>query len=298
MPQPPTPRPGAAASPVRGELAVAFDSAEARRAALKPQAHPTPTHRAVPPALHVSGDVAHDPDQVLDAVRRREEPPQRRPELALARLGHERLQVARFVQLAALDHGRGAEHVLQRPAHPPCRHRSRTARGRPPCSPRPTRSWSSSVQTTAFSVDPRRSPSGAFSPSRVRPRATISLCPPTTTLSRNSARSSSVTRHRLSWAIKTAVSRPRTVRLAALLLVPRLRAPRRARLQAAGIAPRRHAQHDLLQHPRRQRIPLPPRRHRGQHRLVPLGAPHPRARHLEATAAERQLPRPARPPPS
>lgn len=60
----------------RGELAMAFDPAAARRGPPERQPHPPRDHRAVAPACGVAGDVADGPDQLLDAVGGRKEPAQ------------------------------------------------------------------------------------------------------------------------------------------------------------------------------------------------------------------------------
>jgi len=86
-------------------------------------------------------------------------PAQARPDVSLARLRHEGVEVAPLVELTALDHRGVAEDIAERlaqplatvdhPQHPPSS-----------VSPRASRSCSSSVQTTAFSVEPSRKPAG------------------------------------------------------------------------------------------------------------------------------------------
>lgn len=55
---------------------MALDPAEARGGAERAQADPAANHRAVAPALDVAGHVPQGPDEILDRVRRREEPAQ------------------------------------------------------------------------------------------------------------------------------------------------------------------------------------------------------------------------------
>jgi hypothetical protein len=61
------------------------------------------------------------------------------------------------------------------------------------------------------------------------------------------------------------------------------------RSHSAALLARDTPQQDLVEDPRRQRIPLPPRLDRGQLRFLPLRAPHPRARDVDALAPEGQL---------
>src|SRR5207245_2197216 len=62
--------------------------------------------------------------------------------------------------------------ALRSPLPPSITHSTRPSS----VSPRASRSCSSSVHTAAFSVEPRRNPSGILPPSRVIPRTTITVC--------------------------------------------------------------------------------------------------------------------------
>src|SRR5262249_22483835 len=145
------------------------------------------------------------------------------------------------------------------------------------------RSCSRSVQTTAFSVEPRRSPNGRLTPSRMRPNTTITVCPAITPPSRTSASTSRSSKRCSSCPARLTVSRCASARLTALLLVPRLGA-------LAGPAS------SVLAYPRVEtpaRIcastPFAPRRHRRQNRFLALTAAHARPLHLNPPASERQL---------
>jgi hypothetical protein len=107
-------------------------------------------------------------------ARRPIRPAQGRAHEGLTALRDQGEQVALLVQLAALDDRPRAQHILQRlrtPLPPSITHSSRSSRP----SPRLTRSWRSSVQIAAFSVEPSRIPSGVLLPSTATPRATISV---------------------------------------------------------------------------------------------------------------------------
>src|SRR5207249_6275600 len=62
----------------RAELAMPLDAPEALGGAQQAEPYPPPPHVAIAPALDVPRDVAQRADQILDAVRRREEAAQRR----------------------------------------------------------------------------------------------------------------------------------------------------------------------------------------------------------------------------
>ena len=154
------------------QLSVPLDAPEALRGAQQTEPDPPPPHVAIAPALDVPRDVPQRPDQILDAVRRREETPQRRrqpqlqhgerflqafahtggrigmavpleprregrqlaarrrgtgrpippaqarPDVSLARLRHEGVEVAPLVELTALDHRGVAEDIAERLAQP------------------------------------------------------------------------------------------------------------------------------------------------------------------------------------
>src|SRR5213593_1605965 len=111
--------------------------------------------------------------------------------------------------------------ALRSPLPPSITHSTRPAS----VSPRASRSCSSSVQSTAFSVEPSRRPSGTLPPSRVIPSTTITVCPATTTPSMNSATTSSPSRRRARCSCNRCRVRRTTVRLTALLLLPRVGRP-------------------------------------------------------------------------
>src|SRR5438034_193172 len=111
--------------------------------------------------------------------------------------------------------------ALRSPLPPSITHSTRPSS----VSPRASRSCSSSVQTTAFSVEPSRKPSGTLPPSRVIPRTTITVCWATTTPSMNSATTSSPSSRRARCSRSRCRVRRTTVRLTALLLLPRVRRP-------------------------------------------------------------------------
>src|SRR6266567_31168 len=152
---------------------------------------------------------------------------------------------------------------------------------RPPSeSPRASRSCNSSVQSTAFSVEPRRKPTGTLSPSRVIARATITVCPATTTPSMNSATTSSPSSRRVRYSCSRCRVRRTTVRLTALLLLPRLRRRRppvmmgALRLMPALWTRQRHGLLAKQFVQRGQPLRMDPReqvlacgRHPGEHRL-------------------------------
>src|SRR5207245_486703 len=60
------------------QLSVPLDAPEALRGAQQTEPDPPPPHITIAPALDVPRDVPHRADQILDAVRRCEEAPQRR----------------------------------------------------------------------------------------------------------------------------------------------------------------------------------------------------------------------------
>src|SRR5207244_12375314 len=123
-------------------------------------------------------------------------PPQGRPDVRLAGFRHEGVEVAPLVQLAALNDCGVAEDIAERfaqPLPPSITHSTRPSS----VSPRASRSCSSSVHTTAFSVEPSRRPSGTLSPSRVIARTTITVCWATTTPSMNNATTARSSRRRV-----------------------------------------------------------------------------------------------------
>jgi len=157
-----------------------------------------------------------------------------------------------LVELTALDH-RGIPRTSPRALRSPCHRRSRTA---PALEREPARkrSCSSSVQTTAFSVEPTASPADLAAVARdpqdddhrllghhdavhEQPPPPRALQPPRKVLSRSAAG-----------------SRRTTVRLTALLLLPGS-PPERPRLQTGFVLARRHPGEELLHHPRAQRSP-------------------------------------------
>ena len=70
-------RPRGQGSHKRAELGVVLDPAEALGGTHQPEPPPALPHVASAPALHVATHVSQGAGQVLDAVRRREEPTQR-----------------------------------------------------------------------------------------------------------------------------------------------------------------------------------------------------------------------------
>src|SRR5437899_365879 len=177
--------------------------------------------------------------------------------------------------------------ALRSPLPPSITHSTRPSS----VSPRASRSCSSSVQTTAFSVEPSRKPSGTLPPSRVIPRTTITVCCATTTPSMNSE----------------PVQTPREVLLqplpgpphhgptdGALATAPG-GPPARPRLETAFVVAHRHPGEQLLHHPRGQRVPGAKHRDRGQRRFSAGPPPHAGAADLHAPAPEGELRR-RRPP--
>src|SRR6266516_3087499 len=62
----------------RAQLAMALDAPETLGGAQQAEPEPAPPHVPIAPALDVPRDVPQGSDQILDAVRRREEAPRRR----------------------------------------------------------------------------------------------------------------------------------------------------------------------------------------------------------------------------
>src|SRR4029453_14164344 len=148
--------------------------------------------------------------------------------------------------------------ALRSPLPPSITHSTRPSSA----SPRASRSCSSSVHTTAFSVEPRRNPSGTLPPPRVIPR------PPSPPHHGAPDR-----------ALASASAGP----------------PARPRLQTALVVARRHSGEQLLHHPGGQGISVAKRRHRGQRRFPADRLPHAGAAHLHPPTAEGELRR-RRPP--
>src|SRR4030095_3907767 len=66
-------RDGAECGQERAELAMVLDSPEALGGAQQAEPDPPPAHVAIAPALDVPRDLPQRPDEILDAVRGREE---------------------------------------------------------------------------------------------------------------------------------------------------------------------------------------------------------------------------------
>src|SRR5437879_2562431 len=181
--------------------------------------------------------------------------------------------------------------ALRSPLPPSITHSTRPSS----VSPRASRSCSSSVQTTAFSVEPSRKPSGTLPPSRVIPRTTIAVWCATTTPSMNSATISSPSSRRARYSCSRCRVRRTTVRLTALLPTAPGGPPARPRLATAFVVAHRHPGEQLLHHPRGQRVPGAKRRDRGQRRFSAGPPPHAGAADLHAPAPEGELRR-RRPP--
>src|SRR6266567_1698824 len=181
--------------------------------------------------------------------------------------------------------------ALRSPLPPSITHSTRPSS----VSPRESRSCSSSVQSTAFSVEPSRKPTGTLPPSRVIARATITVCPATTTPSMNSATTSSPSSRRVRYSCSRCRVRRTTVRLTALLLLLRLRRPPGGASRLASYWRVDTPASNCCIHPRGQRVPVAKRRHRGQRRFPAGHLPHAGAAHLQAPAPERELRR-RRPP--
>src|SRR5213592_3295906 len=175
--------------------------------------------------------------------------------------------------------------ALRSPLPPSITHSTRPAS----VSPRASRSCSSSVHTTAFSVEPSRRPSGTLSPARVIARTTITVCWATTTPSMNNATTSSSSRRRARCSCSRCRVRRTTVRLTVLLLLPRVGRPLGPRLETAVVVAHRHPGQQLLHHPRGQRVPVAKRRDRRQRRFPTDRRPHAGAAHLHAPPAEGEL---------
>jgi hypothetical protein len=96
----------------------------------------------------------------------------------------------------------------------------------------------------------------------------MTVWPAMMTPPKNSANTSTPSSRCSSCAASVAVKRRPSVRLTALLLVPRLGTP--------GVSARRHAQQNLLEYACRQRIARSPGGHRRQDGFLPRAAAHPR----------------------
>src|SRR3989442_9807979 len=174
--------------------------------------------------------------------------------------------------------------ALRSPLPPSITHSTRPSS----VSPRASRSCSSSVHTTAFYYEPSRRPSGPLLPSRVIARTPITVCRATTMPSMNSATTSSPSRRRVRCSCSRCRVRRTTVRLTALLLLPRVGRPL-GRLETAFVVAHRHPGEQLLHHPRGQRVPVAKRRDRRQRRFPADRRPHAGAAHLHAPPAEGEL---------
>src|SRR5213592_82690 len=140
--------------------------------------------------------------------------------------------------------------ALRSPLPPSITHSTRPSS----VSPRASRPCSSSVQTTAFSVEPRRKPSGTLPPSRVIPRTTITVCWATTTPSMNSATEPVQAAHEL--LVQPLPGPPHHGPADSALTTAPGGPPARPGLETAFVVSRRHPREQLLHHPRGQQVPI------------------------------------------